>query len=254
MITVKSNFVDARELHSTLESKKDFSTWMREKIVQADLIEGKDFSPKKGESTGGRPSIDYQLTMDAAKEICLLQQTQKAKELRRYLIKLDDKVTNFELLTTEQVGYMMKIVKCLQYITNQKEAFQLHQSSFIVNSQANNPYAEFALYRNKITGWSKEKIDRAFNEWLLTQCRATSKLTTQSDKLNAMDVNDAIRIAVMDVLYANGSDSELNDKFANAIKRLATEMDVKATRKNEADLYREKESVIPISGIKLIGK
>jgi hypothetical protein len=104
-----------------------------------------------------------------------------------------------------------------------------------------------------MSGWTKDKVEEAFNQWLLTQGRASSKLTTQSDRINAMDVNEAIRISVMDILYANGSDAELNNKFADAVKRLAVEMEVKPQRTNETTLFREKENVLSVGSIKLIG-
>lgn len=253
MVKIDKGWLNARDLHEAVESKQQFGNWAVKKIQQADLVEGKDYLISKLESTGGRPRLEYSFSISAAKEVCLLEQTAKGKDLRRYLIKLDDKVSSFELLTTEQVGYMMKVIKCLQYITNQKEAYQLHQTSFVTQSNARNPYAEFAVYRSKITGWTKEKVEEAFNKWLLTQGRATSKLTSQSDRINAMDASEAIRMAVMDILYANGSDADLNNKFADAIKRLSSEMEVKAIRTNETTLFGQKENVIPVSNIKLIG-
>ena len=253
MIEIKNGWISARNLHATLDSKQQFGNWVSKKIEQADLLEGVDYHISKLEMERGRPRTEYSFTLEATKEICLLEQTQKGKELRRYLIKLADKVANFELLTTEQIGYMMKVIKCLQYITNQKEAYDLHQTSFVSQSTAKNPYAEFAMYRSRITGWDKEKVEKAFNEWLLTQGRATSKLKSQVERINAMDASEAIRVAVMDILYANGSEGEMAKKFADAIKRLSNEMEIKASRVNEANLYREKENVMDVNKIRLIG-
>ncbi len=57
MINVINNLVDARELHAILESKKDFATWISEKIKQADFKEGEEFTTYKGKTSkvGGRP-------------------------------------------------------------------------------------------------------------------------------------------------------------------------------------------------------
>lgn len=35
--------VNARDLHSFLESKRDFSTWIKDRIKSYDFIEGVDF-------------------------------------------------------------------------------------------------------------------------------------------------------------------------------------------------------------------
>lgn len=41
------------------------------------------------ESTGGKPDPDHQLTIDMAKEICMLQRTEKGKQFRQYFIEVE---------------------------------------------------------------------------------------------------------------------------------------------------------------------
>lgn len=51
--------------------RKDFSSWIKEQIVKAMLVDGVDYVvfPKKGENLkGGRPAIDYLISLDAAKQ------------------------------------------------------------------------------------------------------------------------------------------------------------------------------------------
>ena len=36
--------VDGRELHGVLESKQDFSTWIKKRIFESDAVADKDFS------------------------------------------------------------------------------------------------------------------------------------------------------------------------------------------------------------------
>ena len=62
--------VNARDLHAFLEVKKDFSDWIKKQIERARLVEGRDYIifPQKGENTGrGRSSLEYYLTIEAAK-------------------------------------------------------------------------------------------------------------------------------------------------------------------------------------------
>ena len=40
---------------------------------------------------GGRPATDHQITIDMAKEICMLQRTEQGKAVRRYLLELEKK-------------------------------------------------------------------------------------------------------------------------------------------------------------------
>lgn len=86
------NTVDARSLHRELEVNKDFSDWIKSQIERAQLFKGEDFEvvPQKGENPlGGRPSIDYALTIDAAKNISMMSATEKGKQVRRYFIEAE---------------------------------------------------------------------------------------------------------------------------------------------------------------------
>ena len=51
--------------------------------------EGVDFCSFLSESTGGRPATDYQITIDMAKEICMIQRSEKGKQARQYFLKLE---------------------------------------------------------------------------------------------------------------------------------------------------------------------
>ena len=64
--------VNARHLYAWLEIGKDFTSWMKDQITRCDLVENQDFEvyTQKGENHhGGRPSSEYALSIDAAKEI-----------------------------------------------------------------------------------------------------------------------------------------------------------------------------------------
>ena len=63
---------NARELHTFLAVKKDFSDWIKAQIKRAMLVENVDFVvlPQKGENlSGGRPALEYHLTIEAGKHI-----------------------------------------------------------------------------------------------------------------------------------------------------------------------------------------
>lgn len=82
--------VSARELHELLNVKKDFSDWCK-RMFSYGFIENKDFTPIWGKSTGGRPSTDYALTIECAKEISMLQRTERGKQARQYFIEVEKK-------------------------------------------------------------------------------------------------------------------------------------------------------------------
>ncbi len=82
--------VSARELHSFLGSKRDFSNWIKGRIKKYGLIENVDFTSftQKGErEIGGTTRIEYALTIDAAKELSMVEGNAKGKQARLYFIE-----------------------------------------------------------------------------------------------------------------------------------------------------------------------
>jgi len=78
---------NARELWEFLEIKKDFSDWIKNQIESLDLEENFDFKVfhLKGENPkGGRPEIEYVLTLDTAKHIAMASRTQKNMRKQKY--------------------------------------------------------------------------------------------------------------------------------------------------------------------------
>lgn len=92
----QEQWVDARTLHQFLEIGKDFSTWIKDYIEEFGFMEGVDFSPNLGKSTGGRQAIEYTITMDMAKELSMLQRNEKGKQARQYFIAAEKKLRHLE--------------------------------------------------------------------------------------------------------------------------------------------------------------
>jgi len=84
--------VSARELHEFLEVKTDFTDWCK-RMFEYGFEEGRDFTSYLGESNGGRPSKEFALTIDCAKEISMLQRTDKGKEARLYFIECEKQLS-----------------------------------------------------------------------------------------------------------------------------------------------------------------
>ena len=80
--------VSARELHEFLEVKTAYKDWFP-RMCEYGFTEGEDFCSFFFLFTGGRPAQDAQLTIDMAKEICMLQRNEKGKQARQYFIKLE---------------------------------------------------------------------------------------------------------------------------------------------------------------------
>ena len=80
--------VSARDLHDFLGVKTAYKDWFP-RMCEYGFIEGQDFCSFLSESTGGRPAQDAQLTIDMAKELCMLQRNERGKQARQYFIQLE---------------------------------------------------------------------------------------------------------------------------------------------------------------------
>lgn len=89
--------VDARELHTFLEIGKDFSTWISDRIDAYGFLENVDyfiFSPVSGNNQKGRPSKEYAISLDMAKELAMVERNEKGKQARQYFIECERQAKN----------------------------------------------------------------------------------------------------------------------------------------------------------------
>lgn len=82
--------VSARDLHEFLEVETRFNDWFH-RMCEYGFDENHDFRfySKMSNTSGGRPSQDAQITIDMAKELCMLQRNEKGKQARQYFIQLE---------------------------------------------------------------------------------------------------------------------------------------------------------------------
>jgi len=82
--------VSARDLHEKLNISTRFNDWFS-RMCEYGFSEGTDFYSKmsKTSEAGGRPSTDYDISIDMAKEICMIQRTPEGKQVRQYLISIE---------------------------------------------------------------------------------------------------------------------------------------------------------------------
>lgn len=80
--------VSGRQLHQVLNVNSNYTTWF-ERMTEYGFTEGEDFLPNLEKSTGGRPKQDHVLKLDMAKEIAMIQRTDKGKEVRQYFIQVE---------------------------------------------------------------------------------------------------------------------------------------------------------------------
>ena len=81
--------VYGRDLHEALQVKTAYKDWFP-RMCEYGFVEGRDFCSFLSESSGGRPAINHQLTIDMAKQLCMIQRTDIGRKFRQYFIQVEE--------------------------------------------------------------------------------------------------------------------------------------------------------------------
>ncbi|MCE6007574.1 antA/AntB antirepressor family protein [Acinetobacter soli] len=89
--------VNARDMHHWLESKQDFSKWIKRRIAKYGFIENIDYLTvqvvEQVPHQGGIRSttmLEYHLSVDMAKELSMVECTDRGREVRLYYIEQEE--------------------------------------------------------------------------------------------------------------------------------------------------------------------
>lgn len=112
--------VSARDLYEFLEATERFNSWF-ERMTQYGLTEGEDFNPLKslrvqteGNREVQREVDDYQLTIDTAKQIAMLQRNEKGTQARKYFIQVENAWNSPERVMARALTIANKTIATLE--------------------------------------------------------------------------------------------------------------------------------------------
>jgi len=103
--------VSARELHAFLESKQEFSNWVKGRIDKYGFVENVDFEVFDNfvkNPSGGRPLTEYALSINMAKELSMVEGNAKGKQARQYFIACEEMANQKPLSTLELLELTIK--------------------------------------------------------------------------------------------------------------------------------------------------
>lgn len=86
--------VNARELHQKLGSKQQFANWIRNRIEKYGFVENQDFCSFNKvikRENGATTVTEYALSLDMAKELCMVENNEKGRMIRKYFIEVEKK-------------------------------------------------------------------------------------------------------------------------------------------------------------------
>lgn len=141
--------VSARELHDALQIQTAFKDWFP-RMCEYGFTEGEDFNPLKIEQvqTEGNRSVtrtvnDAQITIEMAKQICMIQRTDIGRQYREYFLQLEKEWNSPEKVMARALDYAHKTIANLSnQIAEQKpkvifaEAVTASKTSILVGELA----------------------------------------------------------------------------------------------------------------------
>lgn len=116
--------VSARDLYEFLEATERFNSWF-ERMTQYGLVVNTDYTTVKKltevPNNGGvqiRELDDYQLTIDTAKQIAMLQRNEKGTQARKYFIQVENAWNSPERVMARALEIAHKTIATLELENN----------------------------------------------------------------------------------------------------------------------------------------
>lgn len=147
LIKVNDNRVDARELHKTLESKQKFADWVKNKLIKKfkagrDYLTIRKVTKRKEGVRGANVATDYSLTIDVAKHLALMENTDKGFEVREYFIECERLLYDEEFMTKDrfyQRAHMDTLNGMLPEVI-QKETSHYRKANIVTNKAVSSAF------------------------------------------------------------------------------------------------------------------
>ncbi|HEM4065318.1 TPA: phage antirepressor KilAC domain-containing protein [Streptococcus suis] len=167
--------VSGRQLHEALGVNSRYTTWF-ERMTEYGFVEGQDFLPNLGKSTGGRQAVDHVIKLDMAKEIAMIQRTDRGKQVRQYFIQVEKDFNSPEkimaralLLADKKVHQLEAQIEADKPKVLFADAVSASHSSILVGDLAKFISQNgFKIGANRLFAWLRENgylIKRKGSDW-----------------------------------------------------------------------------------------
>ncbi|MCK6083049.1 phage antirepressor KilAC domain-containing protein [Corynebacterium kefirresidentii] len=170
--------VMGRDLHAFLEVSERYTQWFA-RMEEYGFNAGQDFIRETGKSTGGRPSVNHIISLDMAKEISMIQRTDKGKQARQYFIECERRakqptINGAELTRMELIQIAMNA---------ETERLQLEAKNKELEPKAD-AYDEFIDATGKYNIGTVAKMFGKGQNWLFRELRNAGVLISKGAMRN----------------------------------------------------------------------
>lgn len=125
--------VSARELHSFLESKRQFVDWIKNRIEKYEFVENQDYislHKKMEREIGGTVRTEYFISIGMAKELAMVENNDKGREARRYFIKCEEQLkSNQQTIPTDESK-----MRALAFVISQTSLSDIAKETLLITT------------------------------------------------------------------------------------------------------------------------
>ena len=168
--------INARELFYSLRgnsTKTKFSDWIKDRIFKYQFLENVDYIPfrnfTKGDEKGfgNRTTIEYYLTLDTAKEICMIENNDVGRKIRRYFINIEKRYKKIINSTNDMFDFMKyaleqiddnksNIIKAEKAIFENKK--EIDEIKKVIDIKIKNEYCQLSDVAEQLNIYSEKCI------------------------------------------------------------------------------------------------
>ena len=138
--TINGNAVEtvsARELHTFVESKQDFSTWIKNRIEKYGFVENVDYLLHKiveQTPSGAKHKIEYYITLDMAKQLAMVENNEKGMQVRTYFIECEKKLREVVQQPTQPIGETEDKLRAYAYGMTLLNVDDVSKQAYVANA------------------------------------------------------------------------------------------------------------------------
>jgi len=170
-IGAETNSVNAKELHSFIQSKSKYADWITRRIKKYDFQENKDYIIIETKKAGNNATLkEYYITLNMAKELSMVENNEKGRQARRWFIEIAEKYQQTIQQPTPKIKELQNII--------------LEQNRIIANTSTDKEIKEL-----KNTIEKQNKIIQTLTDKSYQYCLDVKQMLTNISKQYANDIN-----------------------------------------------------------------
>jgi len=204
------NSVNARDVWEFLESKREFANWIKDRLEgfqESVDFEGFDKIVKNefGINVGKR--IDYFLTLDTAKHICMIERNAKGKQLRQYFIDCEKRLlSNPPSTPSLPTDYISALKALIESEESKQKLIEERDHAIKTKSQISDSKTATAMATASVAN----RKAKAAEEKLEKNIRITTKVLNNCIDKHPLVAKNLIKTLLENVINPSDDDDEPN--------------------------------------------